>query len=92
MFGGGADDAPLQPERFHGCCVAALVFVQFGAPHHIVRRQTGTGFRFILLLTLTLPADSLPGYNGNDGGVQVRSFLVHVQYARYKVLFAEGLL
>ena len=81
MLGGGADDAPLQPERFHGRSVAVLVFVQPRTSHHIVRRQTGTGFRFILLLTLTLPANSLPGYNGNDGGVQVGCLLVHVQYA-----------
>lgn len=82
----GTDDTPLQPEWFHGRCIAVLVFMQFGAPHHIVCRQTGTGFRFILPLALPLPADALPGDNGNDGGVQVWRFLVHVQHARYKVL------
>ena len=87
----GADDAPLQPERFHGRCIAVLVFMQFGAPHHIVRRQAGTGLRFILLLALPLPADTLPGYNGNNGGVQVWCLLVHVQHARYKVLVSKSL-
>ena len=89
MFGGGADNAPLQPERFHGRSIAVLVFVQPRTSHHIIRRQPGTGFRFILLLTLTFPADSLPGHNGNDSGVQVGSLLVHVQHARYKVLIPE---
>ena len=65
--------------------------MQFGAPHHIVCRQTGTGFRFILPLALPLPADALPGDNGNDGGVQVWRFLVHVQHARYKVLVSKSL-
>jgi len=87
----GTDDTPLQPEWFHGRCIAVLVFMQFGAPHHIVCRQTGTGFRFILPLALPLPADALPGDNGNDGGVQVWRFLVHVQHARYKVLVSKSL-
>ncbi len=50
----GADDAPLQSERFHGCSVAVLVFMQLVTPHHIVRRQTGTGLRLVFLLALTL--------------------------------------
>ena len=37
VFGGGADKATLQPERFHGSDIAVLVFVQPGTPHHIVR-------------------------------------------------------
>ena len=27
MFGGGADNAPLQPERFHGLGITVLIFV-----------------------------------------------------------------
>ena len=45
----------------------------------------------ILPLALPLPADALPGDNGNDGGVQVWRFLVHVQHARYKVLVSKSL-
>ena len=87
----GTDDTPLQPEWFHGRCIAVLVFMQFGAPHHIVCRQTGTGFRFILPLALPLPADTLTGYNGHDCGVQVWGLLVHMQHAGHKVVIAKGL-
>ena len=92
MLGGGANNPTLQSERFHGRSVAVLVFVQPCAPHHIVRREPGTGFRLMFLLALPLPAETFSGHNGNDGGVQMGSLLVHVQYARYKVLFAEGVL
>ena len=90
MLGGRTDNSTLQPERFHGLGVAVLVFMQFGTAHHIVRRQTGSGLRFIFLFALPLPADTLTGYYGHDCGVQVRGLLVHVQHARYKVLVSES--
>lgn len=92
MLGGRADNSTLQPERFHGLGIAVLIFMQFSTTHHIVRRQTWSGLRFIFLFALPLPADTLTGYYGHDCGVQVRGLLVHVQHAGHKVVITKGLL
>ena len=92
MLGGRTDNSTLQPERFHGLGIAVLVFMQFGTTHHVIRRQTGSGLRFIFLFALPLPADTLTGYNGYDCGVQVWGLLVHMQHAGHKVVITKGFL
>ena len=91
MLGGRADNSTLQPERFHGLGITGLVFMQFGTTHHIVRRQAGTGLRFIFLFAFPLSADTLTGYYGHNCGVQVWGLLVHMQHAGHKVVITKGL-
>ena len=80
MFGGGTDYSTLQPERFHGCGIAVLVFVQLAPPHHVIGRKPRSGFSLVLFLAFAFLSKAFGGDNGYDSSVQVRSLLVHVQY------------